>query len=108
MGQALALCGLKPKALWSEHRAPLVEHACARCLRTRRAVRVVSSNVATLAHNAVTERLDVTFHNGGHYRYTGVPRAVFQQLLEAPSVGSALAQLVKDGGYPFVKVETAA
>ena len=98
-----SLCGITPRHGWAEHRAPLVETQCARCLRARRPIPVVSSNVLTIGHSALTLDLDVTFHNGGRYRYLGVPRAIFEDLLRAPSVGSALATLVKDGGYRFVK-----
>jgi|SRR6266850_1113372 len=99
-----ALCGLIPPAGWAERRAPFIEPACARCAVGRRMVPVTSTNVAAIGHNARTLVLNVAFHNGGRYRYFAVPRAVFEALLVAESVGSALAQIVKDGGYRFVKL----
>jgi len=98
-----ALCGLV-RETWTEHRAPFVAATCARCAVGRRMVPVISTNVATIGHNAKTQILDVTFHHGGHYRYYGVPRAVFDAILVAESVGSTLAHLVKDGGYRFEQV----
>ena len=48
--------------------------------------------------------LYVAFTNGGLYRYSGVQESVMQQLINADSVGSAFAVLVKNAGYEFEQI----
>jgi hypothetical protein len=54
-----------------------------------------SSNVHAVAYDAATRALDVTYHDGGTYRYADVPAAKHAALLVAKSHGSYLHQQVK-------------
>lgn len=58
-------------------------------------VRVRSSNVAAVSYEEEGSFMDVEFHNGGLYRYHGVPRREFEDLVRAPSVGSHLHARIK-------------
>ena len=49
--------------------------------------------------------LTVDFRSGRTYRYMDVPESVYDDLLNAPSVGQTFATLVRQGGYVFEKVE---
>ncbi len=61
---------------------------------------VVSSNVASIGHNGLTNELRVRFKSGQMYSYSGVPVHVFLDLLNADSVGGYLAKEIK-GNYPY-------
>lgn len=63
---------------------------------------VKSSQVKSIGYHPGTGLLEVEFHNGGVYRYEGVPADVHQKLIEAESVGRALGQHVK-GTYRYAK-----
>lgn len=56
-------------------------------------VSVTSSNVAQVAHDG--SDLWVRFNDGGSGRYLGVPRAVFDAMLDAPSKGVFLHRELK-------------
>jgi len=62
---------------------------------------VVSSNIINAEYDDETEVLTITFKNGGMYEYSGVPLNVYQEFLEAPSVGSFLHSSIK----PFYEVQ---
>jgi hypothetical protein len=96
-----ALCGVIPLGGWQPDRVG--GRRCGNCARVARLVPVVSSNVQAIAHSARRRELTAHFHNGGRYRYYDVPRATFEALLTADSVGSAFAAAIKDGGYRFAK-----
>ena len=65
---------------------------------------VTSSNVRSVGYDAATHCLEVEFHNGSVYQYTGVPESVYHGLVSASSVGSYLAQYIKDR-YPYHRVQ---
>lgn len=62
---------------------------------------VESSNIAALAHSGTT--LAVKFHNGTEYHYSGVPVEIFDQLIQAASVGRTFNELIKSrpDDYPY-------
>lgn len=62
-----------------------------------------SSNVKAIGYDPESETLRVEFLSGGTYDYSGVPRAEFDALESAPSIGSYLAKNVK-GKYASTKV----
>ncbi len=64
---------------------------------------VESSNVLAMRHTTETG-LDVRFKTGEVYNFKGVPRALFESLVAAESVGSFFAQNIK-GRFDFKKVE---
>lgn len=57
--------------------------------------KVVSSNIAEVAHDIERLVLLVKFTSGKVYQYENVPGALFMQLLAAPSIGKAFNSLVK-------------
>ncbi|MGE0539179.1 MAG: KTSC domain-containing protein [Dehalococcoidia bacterium] len=64
---------------------------------------VSSSNVAAIGYDDATELLQVRFHNGSLYAYSGVPSSVFQRFLSAPSKGSFVHEELKDR-YPYRRI----
>jgi hypothetical protein len=64
---------------------------------------VTSSNLAAVGYDPDTETLEVEFKNGSVYTYSAVPADVYNELMEADSIGRAFAALIKAGGYAWVK-----
>jgi hypothetical protein len=48
---------------------------------------VSSSNLASVGYNPGTETLEVEFKNGHIYEYYNLPQVMFDQLMQAPSIG---------------------
>lgn len=67
-------------------------------------VQVESSNLASVGYEPETTTLEIEFHNGGIYQYSGVPEDVHQGLMNAGSKGSYFHQNIKNAGYPYIKV----
>ncbi len=65
--------------------------------------KVDSSNLAQVAYDEETQTLGVVFHRGGEYRYSGVPKPLYEGLVTAPSTGQFFIKNVK-GSFPFEKV----
>jgi hypothetical protein len=61
---------------------------------------VTSSNVASVGYDDATETLEVEFKNGAIYQYYNVPRAVYDAMLQATSVGQFLNATIKPS-YPY-------
>jgi hypothetical protein len=57
---------------------------------------VRSSNVYSVGYDPARRILEVEFQDGSVYQYYGVPRDVYLDLVNAPSVGSFLARFIKD------------
>jgi hypothetical protein len=66
-------------------------------------MRVVSSHIEDVSYSPERQVMIVRFVSGV-YEYQGVPADVYQAVVSAASVGSALASLVK-GQYPYVRIE---
>jgi hypothetical protein len=49
---------------------------------------VTSSNLASVGYNANAETLEVEFKNGHIYEYYNLPQFMFDQLMQAPSIGT--------------------
>lgn len=64
---------------------------------------VSSSNLASVGYDADTLTLEVEFLNGTVYQYYDVPEGVFEELLNAGSVGSYFSHNVRSN-YPTQKV----
>ena len=64
---------------------------------------VRSSNIRAIGFDPETRTLEVEFHNGGVYQYSGVPESIYQGLVRAASKGSYLHNHIK-GKYPFRQV----
>jgi len=52
------------------------------------ATRVESTTLATVAYDAALQRLRIEFRDQSVYQYLGVPAAVYEALLHAPSKGA--------------------
>ena len=48
---------------------------------------VDSSNLASVGYDQESGTLEIEFHSGRVYRYTGVPRYLYEGLMQAPSKG---------------------
>ena len=62
-----------------------------------------SSNVDSIGYDEATQILRVKFLKGGLYDYKNVLPMEFEQLKNAPSVGSYLARNIK-GNYPYERI----
>lgn len=54
-----------------------------------------SSNVLKTSYNYHTNRLTVTFKKGGVYTYFHVPHKIYEEIVNAESIGSAINKNVK-------------
>jgi len=66
---------------------------------------VDSSMIYAVGYDAATSTLDVVFHNTGVYRYSGVPKALYEGLLAAESKGSYMQSHIIDF-YPYTRPTT--
>jgi hypothetical protein len=65
---------------------------------------VKSSNVRLVQYNRDNSEMTIHFHRGGVYRYFDVDESVFEELVEAPSVGKAFHRLIRSAGYLYEEV----
>ncbi|HEU0046071.1 MAG TPA: KTSC domain-containing protein [Nitrososphaera sp.] len=65
---------------------------------------VVSSNIESIGYDDSNQRVLVKFLNGTIYAYIGVPIHEFENLRDAPSLGSYLHRNYKNI-YPYERVE---
>lgn len=63
---------------------------------------VESSNITSIGHDADNSFLYIQFKNGSVYRYACVTTGMYQDMLNAESVGRYHAQVVKK--LPYEKV----
>ena len=61
---------------------------------------VESTTLATVAYDEARGRLQLEFRSRAIYQYFGVPAAVHEGLLEAPSKGSYFNRFIR-GRYPY-------
>jgi len=64
---------------------------------------VCSSNIRSVGYESRTNILEVEFHSGSIYQYSGVPETVYQALMRAISKGSYFHDHIKDR-YSFRQV----
>ena len=57
---------------------------------------VWSSSVRSVGYDEAAQILEIEFVSGGVYRYYGVPRDVYQELLEASSKGAYFLARIRD------------
>jgi hypothetical protein len=65
---------------------------------------VSSSNIESIGYDEHDEQVYVRFLNGSLYVYKGVPLHDFENLREAPSLGSHLHRNYKNV-YPYERIE---
>jgi hypothetical protein len=67
-------------------------------------VPVNSSRVRSVGYDSETRELEIEFNSSGFvYRYSDVPRYVFDDIMSAPNVGHYVARYVK-GKYSSEKL----
>ena len=66
-------------------------------------VSVESSTLATVGYDQASGLLELAFQSGAIYQYCGVPGAVHEELLEAPSKGRYFNRWIR-GQYPYAQV----
>jgi hypothetical protein len=66
-------------------------------------LRISSSVIAAVEYDSERETLDVEFRHGARYRYAGIPRSVYDELLEAPSKGEFFNERIR-GSYWFKRI----
>jgi hypothetical protein len=64
---------------------------------------VASTTLSTIGYDGIRNLLQLEFRSRAVYHYFGVPAAVHEALLDAPSKGSYFNQAIR-GRYPFVRV----
>jgi hypothetical protein len=65
---------------------------------------VQSSNIASIGYSTESSTLEVEFLNGSVYQYFGVPKDVFDSLMNSSSKGSFLDHNVKKAGYSYCRI----
>lgn len=66
-------------------------------------MKVSSSNIEDVEYDEQSETMSVTFNNGSTYALFNVPKAVYERLINAGSIGSYYASNIK-GRYSTSKV----
>lgn len=66
-------------------------------------IQVSSSNIECIGYDEDNEIVHVKFLNNTEYIYKGVPRSMFEGLINAPSIGSFLHRNFKNV-YPYERV----
>lgn len=56
---------------------------------------VISSNIASIGYNKVSQTLEIEFLNGSLYEYYDIPDNIYDELMSADSQGKYLAQKIK-------------
>lgn len=64
---------------------------------------VVSTQLAAVGYDADKKALKIQFNSGGEYLYSDVPQDIYEQLLNAPSVGQFFNANVK-WNFPYVRL----
>ncbi len=64
---------------------------------------VTSSHLQSVGYDPASRILEVEFTNGSIYQYTGVPAAIYQELMAAPSHGTYFAQYIRTR-YPYKRI----
>ncbi len=71
---------------------------------TGRRIFVESTSLASVMFSADHNVLEIEFRNGLVYEYFGVPLALYQQLIAAPSKGALVNRFVR-GRFPYRRVD---
>jgi len=66
-------------------------------------VPIESSNIAGASYDDDARELHVMFNSGSEYAYDGVPRAIYEELLSAPSAGQFFNRAIKPA-YPARRI----
>ncbi len=69
--------------------------------------RVASSSIAAVGYDALTQTLEIEFHNGRIYQYFGIPPEMAEAMRAAKSTGAYFNKYVRNGRYEFSVVRDA-
>lgn len=64
---------------------------------------VQSSNVDSVGYDATSQELQINFLNGSSYLYLNVPQHEYDNLLQAPSIGSHFNRYIRNQ-YPHQRI----
>lgn len=64
---------------------------------------VASSNLSRVCYDSATANLDITFHSGSTYHYSGVSQTIHAGLVSATSHGRYFIAYIQ-GQYPFREI----
>lgn len=64
---------------------------------------VSSSNLRSVGYDPAKNILEIEFHGGRVYQYTGVPRSIYNGLMGASSHGKYFHRRIK-GRYPYTQI----
>jgi len=65
---------------------------------------VGSTNIRSVGYDSESSILEIEFHSGGVYQYISVPKAIYDELMRAPSLGSYFYKHIR-GNFKWVKVQ---
>ena len=78
-------------------------HKAVHGTREERSGRVISSVIASVKYDTASANLDIRFVSGRTYRYSGVPSAIFEALINAESKGVFFNSHIRDN-FPFCEL----
>jgi hypothetical protein len=64
---------------------------------------ISSRNLQSVGYDPTSRTLEVEFKNNSIYQYTGVPTAIYQELMAASSHGTYFAQHIRNR-YPYTRI----
>ena len=65
---------------------------------------VNSTQLSSVGYDAATSTLEVEFRKGGVYQYVGVSAEIYQQLMNAASIGTFFNNVIREGGFAYLRV----
>ena len=65
--------------------------------------RVSSRSIASVGYDAAARTLEIEFHTGRLYQYSGVPALVHEELVHADSVGAYFNAKIRPI-YPYLEI----
>jgi NTP pyrophosphatase (non-canonical NTP hydrolase) len=65
---------------------------------------LTSSNIKAVGYDKSSKSLDVAFHSGSEYKYSDIPKSIFDRLKKAKSPGKFFHKHIKLKEYPYEKV----
>ncbi|GAA4313269.1 KTSC domain-containing protein [Compostibacter hankyongensis] len=64
---------------------------------------VNSSVIASVGYDEQNKILEIAFHHGGIYQYSGVPLSIYEGLMSADSLGHYFAENIRNG-YEYIQL----
>lgn len=72
-------------------------------METMERIAVRSRDIAIVGYDPVASKLEITFRNGGVYRYSSVPEEIYKGLMTAPSQGKFFDHNIKHR-YHYLRI----